>query len=72
MRILKSAAEQASFEAVREASFEAARLRSRRSGIRRSRPGWVAIREGRLVGKYMGAGSKRKAIEAAGSNAVIA
>jgi len=72
MRILKTSEEQASLEALREAAFAAARLRSAQSGIRRSRGGWVAVREGRLVDEFTGAGSKRAAIEAAGSNAVIA
>lgn len=72
MKILKSTEEQASLEALREASFEAARLRSKQSGIRRHDGGWLAIREGRLVDLYSGSGSKRAAIEAAGTNAVIA
>jgi len=71
VKILKTAAEQAAAEAAREASFEAARLRSAQSGIRRSAGGWAAIRDGRLVDEYVGVGSKRSAIEAAGTNAVI-
>ena len=71
MKIIRSAEAQAALEALREASFEAARLRSAQSGIRRSAGGWAAIRDGRLVDEYVGVGSKRSAIEAAGTNAVI-
>jgi hypothetical protein len=72
VKILLSATEQASYEALREASFQAARLRAAESGIRRYNAGWAAIRDGRLVEEFTGAGSKRAAIEAAGTNAVIA
>jgi len=71
VKILKTSEEQALVEAFREAVFNAARLRSKQSGIRRSDVGWAAICEGRLVEEYAGAGSKRAAIEAAGTNAVI-
>ena len=71
MKIIRSAEAQAALEALREASFEVARLRSTQSGIRRCDAGWAAISEGRLVEEYAGAGSKRAAIEAAGTNAVI-
>jgi len=44
-----------------------------KTGIRRTEFGsWVAIVDGRLVGVWSGAGSKLRAIRAAGTNAVIA
>jgi hypothetical protein len=72
VRILKTPEEQASFEAARRASLVSARLRAAESGIRRYNAGWAAICDGRLVEEFTGAGSKRAAIEAAGTNAVIA
>jgi hypothetical protein len=43
------------------------------TGIRRNNRGeWVAIRAGRYRGSWSGPGSKRLAIEAAGTNRVIA
>ncbi len=72
MKILKTPEEQASVEASREASFAIARLRSAQSGIRRCDAGWAAVEHGRLVDVFRGPGSKRAAIEAAGTNELIA
>jgi hypothetical protein len=46
----------------------------KRTGIMRgrSRGEWIAVREGRMVDAFSGAGSKAAAIRSAGTNAVIA
>ncbi len=42
------------------------------TGIRKANSGaWVAIRRGRVVESYTGAGAKRLAIQAVGTNRVI-
>ena len=44
-----------------------------KTGIRRSASGaWVAVVDGRLAGAWSGAGSKLRAIRAAGTNTVLA
>jgi hypothetical protein len=43
------------------------------TGIRRTNSGgWAAVKDGRLIDIFTGVGSKAAAIQAAGSNAVIA
>lgn len=54
-------------------TFEQAASYPRESGIRRdSTGGWSAIRNGRLVDSFTGPGCKGRAIQAAGSNRVLA
>jgi len=57
---------QATVEPTRKAPDEG------KTGIRRTEFGsWVAVVDGRLVGVWSGAGSKLRAIRAAGTNTVL-
>lgn len=53
-------------------TFEQAPARPAQTGIFKAGQTWRAVKRGVLVGEFSGTGSKAKAIEAAGSNRVIA
>ena len=54
-------------------TIERPEQRKAETGIRKSNAGdWCAIKNGRLVASFSGAGAKRQAIEAAGTSRVIA
>lgn len=52
-------------------TFEAVKV-TKESGIRRDAAGtWHAVKQGRLEASFTGAGSKARAIQAAGSNTML-